>query len=70
MLNKSFFAAGLIDKVAELVAPVTLGQGYAGYSPSQNRHPSMAFAQSADYILTSNRALGDDRLNIWHHLAT
>ena len=70
VLNKSFFAAGLIDKVAELVAPVTLGQGYAGYSPSQNRHPSMAFAQSADYILTSNRALGDDRLNIWHHLAT
>ena len=70
VLNKSFFAAGLVDKVAELIAPVTLGQGYAGYSPSQNRHPSMAFARSADYIKSSDRALGDDRLNIWHHLAT
>ena len=65
-LNKAFFAAGLIDKVVELIAPTMLATGYSGYSPSQISNPSIAFAQAADYIKSSSGFLGADQLAIWH----
>ena len=69
-LNRTFFAAGLIDKVVELVAPVTLTSGYSGYSPSQIGDPSIAFVQAADYIKNSSGFLGKDQLVIWHRTPT
>ena len=65
-LNKAFFDAGLVDKIVELIAPKKLQSGYAGYSPSQISQPSMAFTAGADYIKSSEQALAEDRLIIWH----
>ena len=65
-LNKAYFDAGLVDKIVELIAPKKLQSGYAGYSPSQISQPSMAFTAGADYIKSSEQALAEDRLIIWH----
>jgi riboflavin biosynthesis pyrimidine reductase len=65
-LNKAYFDAGLVDKIVELIAPKKLQSGYAGYSPSQISQPSMAFTAGADYIKSSEQALAQDRLIIWH----
>ena len=69
-LNRAFFAAGLIDKVVELVAPTRLASGYSGYSPSQIGEPSIAFVQTAYYIKSSSDFLGADQLTIWHRTPT
>ncbi|MGB1933095.1 MAG: bifunctional diaminohydroxyphosphoribosylaminopyrimidine deaminase/5-amino-6-(5-phosphoribosylamino)uracil reductase RibD [Candidatus Puniceispirillaceae bacterium] len=69
-LNRAFFAARLIDKVVELVAPTRLASGYSGYSPSQIGEPSIAFVQTADYIKSSSGFLGADQLTIWHRTPT
>ena len=69
-LNKAFFAAGLIDKVVELITPVRLESGYSGYSPSQIDESSIAFVQTANYIKSSSGFLGADQLTIWHRTPT
>ncbi len=65
-LNKAHFDAGLVDKIVELIAPIKLQRGYAGYSPSQISQPSMAFTGGADYKKSREQTLLEDRLIIWH----